>query len=466
MNIFLKNNDALSGILKIEIEKSDYEGKVEKSLREMRQKANIPGFRKGMVPVGMIRKMYGKHALADELNAVTAKALTDYIKENNIMLLGEPIPNETEQKQIDLDNDEVFEFSFDLAFSPEINIDLSKEDKLTLYNIIIDDKVIDEHVELLRQSYGSYDNVEKAEVNDMIKGDLFELEEKEPKTDGIIVEDAIIKPSNIKGKIEQKKFLGATVEKTIIFNPYKAFKGDAAELSSLLKIDKENVKDIKGEFSFTIKEITRNNIAEINQELFDKVFGENSVKDENEFREKIRLLLSEQSATETKYRYSDDLHQLIMQKTENVQFADEILKRWLLAASENKTIEDIEREYPLIKNDLRYQLAKNELVKKLEIKINDSDVEDMAKQVATIQFQQYGMTSVPEELASTYAKKLLDNQENARSIVERAIEEKLAEAVKEIITVEVKEVSKEEYNPNSKEETKKEETKEEETKKD
>lgn len=288
MNISLTNTDAVNGILKMEIVKADYADQVDKSLRNFRKKANIPGFRQGMVPMEMVKKMYGKHVMAEEVNKVVSENLYKYIRENQLNILGEPLPNETEQKEIDFDTNEDFEFVFDLAFAPEINITLNKKDKLTYYQVVVDDEMLEKQINSYKANYGSYDTAEDVEEKDLVKGMLAELENGQVKEGGIVVEDAVLMPMYLKDEEERNKFLGAKVNSVVVFNPNKAYEGAAAELASLLKVDKEQVAEITGDFSFEIKESTRHKEAELNQDLFDKVFGEGTVTSEEEFKNKIK----------------------------------------------------------------------------------------------------------------------------------------------------------------------------------
>lgn len=446
MNVSLKNNDAVSGILTLQVEKKDYEAQVEKSLRQYRQKANIPGFRKGMVPMGMIKKMYGKYVLAEEVNKVVSENLFKYIRENNINVLGEPLPNETEQKPIDFDTQEDFEFYFDLAIAPEINVKLTKRDKLTQYEIEIDDEMLNKQIESYRKNFGSYDSVEEdVQENDLVKGIVSELENGEPKEGGILIEDAVLMPMYIKGKKEQAKFLGSKLNDVIIFNPNKAYKGSAAEIASFLKVDKELAPEIKSDFRFEIKEITRHKEAELNQELFDKIFGEGTVKTEEEFNEKVKASLLDQFQPQSDYKFMLDARDLLVKKAGDVQFADDILKRWLLTANEKTTADKVEEDYPKVIEDLKYHLAKERIVKDNELKVENADVERLAKEVAKAQFAQYGMLSVPDDVLTNYANDMLKKQETMQNIVDRAVEEKLSVWLKEQVKVETKPISFEEF---------------------
>lgn len=445
MNVSFKNNDAVSGILTLQIEKQDYEAQVEKGLRQYRQKANIPGFRKGMVPMGMIKKMYGKYVLAEEVNKVASENLFKYIRENNIHILGEPLPNETEQKPVDFETQEDFEFCFDIAIAPEINIKLTKRDKLTSYQIDIDDEMLNKQVEGYRKNFGSYDPAEDIQETDLVKGILSELDNDEPKEGGILVEDAILMPTYIKGKKEQSKFIGAKLHDIIVFNPNKAYKGAAAEMASLLKVNKESASEIKSDFRFEVKEITRHKEAALDQELFDKVFGEGTVTNEEEFIEKVKASLSEQFQPQSEYKFMLDVRDLLIKKAGEVKFADDILKRWLLVANENTTLEKVEDDYPKVVEDLTFHLAKDSITKENGLKVENEDIELLAKKVAKSQFAQYGMLSVPDDVLSNYAKDMLKQKETLQNIVDRAMEEKLAAWLKEQVKVETKNVSIEEF---------------------
>lgn len=446
MNISLKNNDTTSGIIKIEIGQSDYAEQVEKSLKNIRKKANIPGFRKGMVPMGMIKKMYGKQALAEEINKLVSEKLYHYIQENKLNILGEPLPNQTEQKAIDFNTQAEFEFCFDVALAPEIKIELSKKDKLPYYKVKIDDEMVSKQLDAYRANFGSYDKVDEVEEKDLVKGVIAELENGAVKEGGIVVEDAILMPSYIKNEEERKKFLGAKNNTVVIFNPNKAYDGAEAEIASLLKIDKSKVAETTSDFRFEIKEITRHKDAEMNQELFDKVFGEGIVTSEEEFKNKIVEALTEQYVPQSDFKFLEDAREMLVGKVGELKFADSILKRWLLVANEKNTPEKVEEDYPQIIKDLTYHLIKESIVKDNEIKVEDADVETFAKRVAKSQFAQYGMLSVPEDVLDNYAKDMLKNKQTLQNIIERAVEEKIAAWLKEQVELEEKEVSTEEFN--------------------
>ena len=446
MNISLENIDKVSAVLTIKMEKADYADRVEKALKDFRRKASMPGFRPGQVPMGLLKKRFGKDITAEEVNKLLGEKLYAYIKENNLNILGEPLPSEDRQQDIDFDTMEEFSFAFDLALAPEINIELSKNDKLPFYQVAIDEEMLNNQVNAYRSNFGSYDKVDEVEEKDMVKGTVAELENGAPKEGGIVVEDAVLMPMYIKDEEEKAKFIGAKVNAVVVFNPNKAYEGAEAEIASFLKIDKEKVAETTGDFSFEIKEITRHKDAEMNQELFDKVFGENVVTSEEEFKNKIKEALAEQFAPQSDFKFLTDTRDMLVERAGELNFADDLLKRWLLAANEKNTKEKIDEDFPQILQDLKYQLIKENLVKKNGLKVEDADIENFAKRVAKAQFAQYGMLSVPEDVLDNYAKDMLKNKQTLQNIIDRAVEEKLAAWLKEQVELDVKEVTADEFN--------------------
>lgn len=445
MNVSLINNDSVRGLIKLEIVKSDYEAAVEKSLRSFRQKANVPGFRKGMVPMGMVKKMYGKQALLEEVNRLVSDNLFKYIRENNLNILGEPLASEAEPSALDFDKDEDFVFNFDVALAPEININMSKEDTLPYYEVKIDDDMLNKQVEAYTANFGTYEAGEEVEEKDLVKGTVAELENGAPKESGVVVENAVLMPMYIKDEAEKAKFIGSKVNTVVVFNPNKAYEGAEAEIASFLHVEKEKVAELTGDFSFEIKEISRHKNAELNQELFDKVFGESVVTSEEEFRNKIREALAEQFTPQCDFKFLSDAREVLVKKAGELKFADDILKRWLLVANEKNTAENIENDYPHIIEDLTYHLIKESLVKANGLKVQDADIEEFAKRVAKAQFAQYGMLSVPEDALENYAKEMLKNKQTLQNILDRAVEEKLAAWLKEQVTIDKKEVTADEF---------------------
>jgi len=447
MNVSLNTINAATGLIKVEIEKNDYAEPLNKSLRKLRQKVNMPGFRQGMVPLELVKKIYGKQAMAEEINKLVSESLYAYIRDNQVKILGEPLPNETEQKMIDFDADEHFEFLFDIALSPEIDVHFSKDDSVTAYRMIIDNEFIDKQVDYYRKEYGTFDLVESVEAEDLVKGTLTELEDGTPKAGGIVVEDAPLMPSYMKGKLEQKKFLKAKKGDTVVFNPYKAYKGAEAELASFLKIDKSAVKEMKSDFLFEIKEISRYTPAELNQAFFDQIFGKDTVKSESEFRDMLKQFLTNRHQSEMENKIKLDIHDLLLKKVGDVAFADDILKRWLLISNEKTTKEAVEKDYSQLVEDLKYRLVKDKFVKALDIKAEKEDIETLATRIVRSQFAQYygSTTPVPDETVEGYVRDMLKKQETVDNLIERITDEKLSVYLKDQITIVEKEVTMDEY---------------------
>lgn len=445
MNVSLKNIDAVSGIVKVEIVKNDYSDKVEKGLRNFRQKANVPGFRKGMVPMGLVKKMYGKSVLLEEVNKLVSENLFGYIRDNQLNVLGEPMPSLTEQKEIDFETQEDFEFSFDVALAPEIKIELNKEDKLPYYHITVNDEMVNKQIDSYKANFGSYDQVEDVEEKDMVKGTLAQLENGSPLEGGIVVEGAVLMPMYVKNEEEKAKFIGAKNHSVIIFNPSKAFDGAEAEIASLLKIEKDQVAGMLADFSFEIEEITRHKEAEMNADLFERVFGKDVVSTEDEFYSKVKEALMEQLLPESDFKFMEDARPVLVAKAGELTFPETFLKRWMLASDEKKTEESVNEDYPKIIEDLKFHLVKETLTKGNGIKVEEADVTAFAKRVAKAQFAQYGMLTVPEDVLANYAQDMLKNKETLRNVVDRAVEEKLALWLKETVTLDIKEVTSEEF---------------------
>jgi trigger factor len=446
MNIVKKDIDAINAMLTIQVIKSDYAEKVEKTLRDYRKKANIPGFRPGMVPVGLVKKMYGKSVLAEEMNKIVSDALFGYIKENNINVLGEPLPNETEQADIDFDAQEDFEFKFDLGIAPEFDVKLDKKDKIKYYQISLTDEMVENQVKSYIGRFGSYVQVEEVEEKDVIKGDLLELGAgKKINENGIKVEAGVLCPAYIKDEKQKKSFVGAKIGDVIKFNPKKAFE-NASEISSLLKISKDEANDITSDFQLTITGITRYNESEINQELFDKVFGEGVVKSEEEFRSKIKENIQQNLDADANYKFSIDAREAVVKKADEVVFPEAFLKRWALEANKDLTVEALESDYPKMIEDLKWHLIKDKIAKGNDIKVEFEDVENFAKKVAQAQFAQYGMPNVPEDILANYVKDMIKDEKSIRRMMDGALDEKVMDVIKASVKLDETAISIEDFN--------------------
>ena len=441
MEFTFKNSDATSAILTVKIQEADYASLVEKQLKTIRQKANIPGFRPGMVPMGLVKKQYGTAVKAEEINKLLQTKIFEYIKENKVDMLGEPLPIEEQQAAIDMVNDKEFTFEFEIALAPKFDATLTADDKLAYYKIQPTDEMIDSQVQAYAQRCGEYKQVESYEDKDMLKGSLVEAAE-----DGISVKDAVMMPTYMKNDEQKALFAGAKVGDVITFNPTTAFDGSEAELASLLKIEKSEVAAHAGEFTFTISEITRFVASELNQNVFDAAFGKDAVKSEEEFRAKIGEQISERFAVDSDYKLLLDTRSYLMERIGKMEFPEALLRR-IMEMNKAEGAESIsEEDFQKSITELSWHLIKEQLAKKFEVKIDDNDVLAVAKAATRDQFMQYGMGNVPEELLENYATGMLKQEKTREALINRAVDIKLIEAVKSIVTLNEEQISVEDFN--------------------
>lgn len=447
MNILFENVDKVSALLTIQMEKADYEEKVNASLKDFRKKANMPGFRPGQVPMGMLKKRFGKEVTAEEVNKLLGEKLYGYIKDNNINMLGEPLPNEERQKQIDFDTMESFEFVFDIALAPEFKAELTGEDAIDYYTIDVDDEMVNKQVDMYRQRGGNYNKVDVYQEKDMVKGLLAELDENgNTKEGGIQVEGAVMLPDYMKNDDEKAKFAGCKVNDVLVFNPNKAYDGHDVEISSLLKIKKEDAAAMTSDFSFQVEEITRFTPAELNQDLFDQVMGEGAVKSEEEFRAKVKESLAAQFVNDSDYKFMLDVRTYLTGKVGKLEYPDALLKRIMRLNNADKDEKFVEENYDKSIEELTWHLIKEQLVKTYEIKVEQADVMEAAKEMTRMQFAQYGMVNVPDEVLENYAKEQLKKKEQVDGLVNRTVEHKLGQAIKTVVKLNAKTVSLDEFN--------------------
>ena len=444
MNISLQNVNNVSAVLTVQIEKADYQVQVDKSLKTLRQRVNMPGFRKGMVPMGLIKKQYGVSVLIEEVDKLMQEKVGEYIRENKVNMLGTPLPKEN---NVNFETDENFEFSFDIALAPEFNVELSAADTVDYYDIEVTDAMVDQQVKMYTQRTAKYDKVEEYQENDMLKGLLAELDENgSTKEGGIQVEGAVMMPSYMKNDDQKAIFNGAKTNTVLVFNPSVAFDNNEAELASLLKIQKEEVAAHAGNFSFQIEEITRMIPGELNQELFDQVLGEGKASNEEEFRAQIKETIAGQFAADSDYKFRIDVRNYIVNKIGKLEFADDLMKRIMLENNKEKGEEFVSEHYEKSLEELTWHLVKEKLVAANNIKVEQADVNEMAKEATRAQFAQYGMINVPEELLENYSKEMLKKRESVEALVNRVVESKLSEILKGQVTLNHKAVSAEEFN--------------------
>lgn len=429
----------MQGVLTLTIEPADYQEAVQKELKQIRQKANIPGFRPGNVPVGLVKKMYGKGVLAEVLNKTVGEQLSKYFEENKLQVLGDPLPNNELTPEMDLDNQDTFTFAFDFAVAPEFDAKLNGHNKLTQYVITVTDEMVDNQVKSYAERFGEYTEAEEVKSGDVLKGLLTEQKEN-----GIVKENAMLNPEYMQDKEQAKLFENAKKGDVITFNPTKAY-GNETEVASMLGLKKEEIAGLDSDFTFEIQTISRHEAAAIDGELFAKVYGENSIKDEAEFRAKVKAEIEQNMQEDAKYKFGLDTKEAIMKKMEKVAFPDAFLKRWVLATNEKMTQEELDKDYPKMLDELKWHLAKDQLMKEYKIDVQKEDVEAYAKEVARMQFMQYGLMHIEDQYLTSYAQEMLKKEDQLRGIVERVAENKIYEAVKGVVKVEEQAISQEDF---------------------
>ena len=446
MNISFENVDKVSALLTVNIEKADYEDKVKKALKDFSHKASLPGFRPGKVPASLIQKRFGTEVKAEEINKLLGEEVNKYIRENKINMLAEPLPNEEKTPAMNFETQDDFTFAFDIALAPEFDAKLSKKDKLTYYDIKVDDALVDQQVQSFCQRGGQHVKVESYDAGDLVKGTLSQLDDKGNTLEGgIMVEDAIMLPEYMKDDKEKAKFKGTKVGDVITINPAKAYADSATELSSLLRITKEEAEGMKADFSFQISEISRFEPAKPTQELFDKMLGEGVVKSEEEFRQFIANDIKRNFASEEEYQFTQDLRSYLLDRIGKVEFPEALLKRFMKLRNQDKEESYVDDNFEKSLPELLWHLAKEQICDQLEIKVEHEDVLETAKTYTRIQFAQYGMMNLPEESVTKYAAEMLKNEEQAQGLVERTVENKLVAKAKEVVTLKKKEVTLEEF---------------------
>lgn len=440
MNITLENIDKVNAVITAVVEPSDYTEKYNKALKDAKKKVNMPGFRPGMVPMGLVKKQFGISILADEVNKILQEALFGYIRDNKVNMLGEPLPTD-DNNNVELKEGESFTFKFDLAIAPEFEVSLSKDDKINYYNVEVSDEMVETQIDMYRQRGGKYDKVELYEDNDMVKGVITELNVENP----VSAENAVLLPKYFKNEDQKKLFEGAKTNDVVTFNPSVAYDNNEAELTSLLKIEKEDALNHKGEFNFQITEITRFVPGPFNQELFDTVFPGGEVKTEEEFRSRVKGLIAEQFAKDSNYKFVLDVRKYVTDKVGKLEFPEDKLKKILLANAGGDQ-QKVDAQYERSIDELTWHLIKEKLVEAYQIKVEDEDVKNMAKEVTRMQFAQYGMLNIPEEYLENAVKEMFKKRETIDNLIDRCIEIKLGSAIKEAVTVEESTVSAEEFN--------------------
>jgi trigger factor len=446
MNITRENIDAVNAILKVDIEKADYEKTVADQLKEYRQKAAIPGFRPGKAPAGLINRKYRLPVLIEEVNKLLSKNLSEYLVGEKLNILGEPLPNEEQQKSINWETDENFEFAFDIAMSPEISFVLDNQTEIKYYKIAVSDKMIDEQVEMAQSQLGENLPIDDIKDNSSVRGNFIQLDETGAEMEaGIKPENVLIAIDMIKDEAIKNSFIGKKIDDVVVFDPAIAFE-NRHELKHMLKIKQEEADVLNSNFKFTITEILKFEKAELNEELFKKLYGEETeVKTTEDFRNRIKEEIEANLVYSSNHKFAIDAHDKLIEQN-NVELPEAFLKRWLIAINKELTVEQIENEFDAFIDDLKWQLIKDVIIKENELNVSAEEVQAFAVQMARAQYNQYGIYDIPEEQLESFAKIILEKQEEAERIYKRLFEDKVIKVVKDKVSVTETEVSQEEFN--------------------
>lgn len=446
MNITRENIDELNAILTVSIEKNDYEATVNDVLKNYRKKANMPGFRPGMVPAGLIKKMYGKAALAEEVNKILSKSLNDYIHDEKLNILGEPLPNDEKQEKIDWENQTEYKFVFDVAVAPELTVKLDNETVIPYYNIAADDDMVTKQMDAYVGRFGENKVVDAVEDKDSVRGNFVQLDEAGNVLEGgIAAEKVVIAVDLMKDEEVKASFMGKKAGEVLVFDPIKTYE-NKHEVSHMLNISHEEAEVLSGNFSFTIEEVLRFEKPELNQETFEKVYGADSgIITEEEFKAKVKAEIEDNFVYSGNYKFAIDSRDLLL-KNISFELPEAFLKRWIKATNEKMTDEQIENDFDNFMTDLKWQLIKDRIVKDNELQITEEDVRALAKEMAAMQFKQYGLSNISDEHLDNYANHMLTNEEERRKLVARKQEDAIVAAIKDKVTLDIREISYEEFN--------------------
>ncbi len=445
MDIIREDIDDLNAVLKIKIDKADYEDKVENLLKDYRKKANIKGFRPGMVPIGLIRKMYGNAVKVDEINKVVSENIHKYLTDEKLEILGDPLSKTDELENINYETQEDFTFSFELGLAPAVELNISKKNKVTSYDIIIDEKMKNNHVDNYTRRFGEFRKADVSEDKDILKGRIEAIDDNgNPLSDSHVTDDSTLAVDIIKDDNIKRDFIGKYVNDFIDFDVKKAFP-DENEIAGLLKMKKEEVKDISGNFRFTINEVSRFYPAEIGTELFNRIYGEGVINSEEDFMKKIEEEITASLKHESDYKLMLDIKDLTIENTD-LRLPEDFLKKWLLRVNENTTGEQIEKEFDNFRKDLKWQLIRNKVVKDNEVKITEEELQKEAEKITRDQFQQYGLFYATDEQILNYARETLKKEDDAKRIADKILEEKVIGLLKEIVKIESKSITVEKFN--------------------
>lgn len=444
MHITKEKIDEQNALLKVELDSSDYSEPFQKALKQYSKQINLPGFRAGKVPVSLVKQRYGKSLLAEEINKLLNKSIQDYIVENKLDILGSPIPSEKHEEKGDWDNPGTFEFFYDLGLAPEIDVKISKEDVFEYNPIIIEDKMLDEEVNNISRRYGKMSDAEVAGENDMLIGDFIELDENDQIKEGGILSQSTISLEFI-DKDERQKFVGKSVADEVVVDPYKVSR-DHDDLARMLHVSHEETHDINTNFKFRIDEIKRLEPAELNEEFFQKIFPAGDVKNEEEFRARIKEDLEKGFAQDSDRLFKREVTNKLIADY-NPSLPDEFLKRWILLTNEKPiTAEELEKDYEQYQKGLQWQLIFNQMIEKHNLRVEEEEAIERTKELMAQQYAQYGIPRPDDDELLNTAMRVLSNKDESRRVFDMLYDEKLIAFIREHATVNEKPLTYEEIS--------------------
>ncbi|MBM55081.1 MAG: trigger factor [Euryarchaeota archaeon] len=438
MQISQESIDALRAHVSVTLEKSDYEDRVLDSLKSYKKQAQMPGFRKGKIPMGLIRKQYGKSILADVVNKLLSEALQKYVMDNKLDILGNPIPSENLEDSGDWENPDAFTFHYEIGLAPDIKLDLKKA-KFIRHTIPVDKKAIDSRITDMQRQHGKVNDVEVAGAKDMLLGTFVQLDEKGEILEGGIENRSSISIEFVEDKKTQKKLIGSKLNDVVVLDPAKVSKGHD-DLGKMLGITQEQVHDLKGEFKFVVEEIKNLEEHEVNQELFDKIYPQGEVKNLKDFKGKIEKDLEDYFDRDAEWVFR---RRFVVDLVEHmkIELPDAFLKRWIMLTNEKPvTAEQLDSEFSGYADSLRWQLVQKEVMADQDIKVTADELEIEARKFISGQYAQYGMP-MDEETMSNMAKNMLAKDEERRKIADVIIERKVVDHLKTLVSIKDKSIS-------------------------
>lgn len=442
MNVSMTKTDAVEARLTVSVEENDYKEKVQKQLKEIGRTHQIPGFRKGHVSMADLQRRFGREVTSDVINHEVFEAVMKYIEDNKLNVLGQPVP--VEVKELDFKTQKDFTFEYDLALAPELNVVLDKSEHIPYYEIEVTDEMIDEQDKAFRRRFGAQVAGEEFEKDALVKGSIVELNEDgsvKEGDDAIRVENGIVAPMYFKSPAQAALFEGKKVGDSVDFNPWDTCDGDPTELSSMLQVGKDRVADLHNNFRLTISEIIVVRPAELNQEFFDQVFGKDKVHNEEEYRNAIKEMIAGELSYNSQMVFRVSARDFFVKKYGEMQLPSATLKKWLMMRNEGLTESNIDEEYEKMVPDLKWQLIKEQIAQVADVKIEESDLIEFAKNMAARQFAQYGMTNLDDETLTNYAGNILADKNYRPRLVEQVGDIKLFTAIENGVTLDRETVS-------------------------